>query len=54
MKVTLYVLPGSAPGFAARKMIERKGIEYKRVDLPPVLSRRLIKLFGFSGDRTRR
>ena len=52
MKVTLYVLPGSHPGIAARKMLEHKGIEYRRVDLPPAFSRRLIKLFGFSGDRT--
>ena len=52
MKVRLYVIPGSHPGIAARLMLERKGIPYKRVDLVPALSRRLIKLFGFSGDRT--
>jgi glutathione S-transferase len=52
MKVTLYVIPGSHPGVAARRMLERKGIEYRRIDLPPAFSRRLIKLFGFSGDRT--
>jgi glutathione S-transferase len=52
MKVTLYVIPGSHPGVTARRMLERKGIEYRRIDLPPAFSRRLIKLFGFSGDRT--
>ncbi len=52
MKVTLFVIPGSHPGIAARLMLERKGISYRRVDLPPAFSRRLIKLFGFSGDRT--
>lgn len=52
MNVKLYVLPGSHPGIAARKMLEAKGIDYKRVDLPPIVSRRLIKLRGFSGDRT--
>lgn len=52
MKVTLYVIPGSHPGIAARLMLERKGIPYRRIDLIPALSRRLIKLFGFSGDRT--
>ena len=49
MKVKLYVIPGSHPGIAARLMLERKGIPYRRIDLLPVLSRRLIKLFGFSG-----
>ncbi len=52
MKVTLYVIPGSHPGVAARLMLERKGIPYRRIDILPALSRRLIKLFGFSGDRT--
>ena len=52
MKVKLYVIPGSHPGIAARLMLERKGIPYRRIDLLPALSRRLIKLFGFSGDRT--
>jgi glutathione S-transferase len=52
VKVTLYVIPGSHPGMAARLMLERKGIPYRRIDLLPALSRRLIKLFGFSGDRT--
>jgi glutathione S-transferase len=51
-KPTLYVIPGSHPGIAARRMLEHKHIPYRRVDLPPALSRRLIKLFGFSGDRT--
>jgi glutathione S-transferase len=52
MKVTLWVIPGSHPGIAARSMLEHKGIDYRRVDLPPGFSRRLIKVFGFSGDRT--
>jgi glutathione S-transferase len=52
VKVTLYVIPGSHPGVAARLMLDRKGIPYRRIDLPPAFSRRLIKLFGFSGDRT--
>ena len=52
MKVKLYVIPGSHPGIAARLMLERKGIPYRRIDILPALSRRLIKLFGFSGDRT--
>jgi glutathione S-transferase len=52
VKVRLYVLQGSHPGITAMLMLERKGIEYRRTFLPPGFSRRLIKLFGFSGDRT--
>jgi glutathione S-transferase len=52
MKVTLYVIPGSHPGVSARLMLASKHIDYRRIDLPPAFSRRLIKLFGFSGDRT--
>ena len=33
MKVTLFVIPGSHPGIAARLMLERKGIDYRRIDL---------------------
>jgi len=33
-------------------MLERKGIDYRLVIVPPGFSRRLIKLFGFEGDRT--
>jgi glutathione S-transferase len=51
MKVKLYSIPGSHPAAAARAMLERKGIEYERVDLPPVVSRVLMRAFGFSGNR---
>ena len=40
MNVKLYSIPGSHPAAAARAMLEHKGIEYWRVDLPPVVSRR--------------
>jgi glutathione S-transferase len=33
-------------------MLERKGIPYRLTLLPPGFSRRLIKRFGFEGDRT--
>ena len=36
---TLYVIPGSHPSMAARLMLERKGISYKRRDLIPVMSK---------------
>ena len=49
MKATLYVIPGSHPAMAARKMLELKGIEYKRVDLMPVISRAALKAMRFPG-----
>jgi glutathione S-transferase len=52
VKAKLWVIHGSHPGIAARLMLERKGIDYRLIIVPPGFSRRLIKLFGFSGDRT--
>jgi glutathione S-transferase len=52
VKVTLYTIQGSHPGITARLMLERKGISYRRVLLPPGFSRRIVKRLGFSGDRT--
>lgn len=46
---TLYVIPGSHPAMAARRMLEHKGITYKRVDLMPVLSRGALKAMRFPG-----
>jgi glutathione S-transferase len=52
MKVRLYVIPGSHPARAAELMLRHKGIDYKRTDLAPVLSRFIIRrLLRFSGDR---
>jgi glutathione S-transferase len=51
MNVKLYSIPGSHPAAAARAMLEHKGITYERVDLPPVVSRVLMRAFGFSGNR---
>jgi glutathione S-transferase len=42
MKVTLYGLPGSHPVRSARLMLEYKGIDYKNVDLFPVVTRFVI------------
>jgi glutathione S-transferase len=52
MKATLYVIHGSHPGIAVQLMLQRKGIDYRLINVPPGFSRRLIPLFGFSGDRT--
>ena len=45
----LYVIPGSHPSMTARLMLERKGIEYKRVDLMPVISKGALKALRFPG-----
>jgi glutathione S-transferase len=49
--VKLYSIPGSHPAAAARAMLEHKGIPYRRVDLPPVVSRGLMRMLGFPGNR---
>ncbi len=51
MNVKLYSIPGSHPAAAARAMLEHKGIEYSRTDLPPVLSRVMMRAAGFPGNR---
>jgi glutathione S-transferase len=48
-RATLYVIPGSHPAIAARRMLEHKGIPYKRVDLMPVISRGVLKALRFPG-----
>src|ERR687897_1702524 len=45
----LYVFPGSHASMAARLMLEEKGIEYKRVDLMPVISKAAVKALRFPG-----
>lgn len=47
MKATLFVIPGSHPSMAARLMLERKAIDYRRVDLVPVLSKLILRGAGF-------
>ena len=47
----LYSIPGSHPAAAVRAMLEHKGIPYRRVDLPPVVSRLLMRALGFPGNR---
>jgi glutathione S-transferase len=45
----LYVVPGSHPSVACALMLERKRIEYRRVDLLPVIHKPLLRLLGFPG-----
>ena len=52
MSVRLYVIPGSHPARAAELMLRYKGIDYERIDLPPVLSRFVVRhVLRFPGDR---
>jgi glutathione S-transferase len=46
----LYVIPGSHPAMAARRMLELKGIPYKRVDLMPVISRGVLRTLRFPSN----
>lgn len=49
MNARLFTIPASHPGWAARLMLERKGIAYKRVDLVAVLSKPILRAAGFPG-----
>jgi glutathione S-transferase len=49
MNARLYVIPASHPSIAVELMLEHKGIEYKRTDLLPVISKGVLKAVGFSG-----
>src|SRR5919204_4817410 len=49
LDATLYVIPGSHPSMAARRMLELKGITYKRRDLMPLISRAALWTLRFPG-----
>ena len=49
MDAKLYVIPGSHPSRTVMRMLEIKGIPYKRVDLMPVVSRGVLRAMGFPG-----
>ena len=49
MSATLYVIPASHPSRTAMLMLDLKGIEYKRVDLMPVISKGVLRAAGFPG-----
>jgi hypothetical protein len=53
-EVKLYSIPGSHPAAAARAMLEHKGIQYRRVDLPPVVSRLPMRRLGSPATGCRR
>lgn len=43
VKARLYGLPGSHPTMAVQAMLEHKGIDFKRIDLVPFLSRIIVR-----------
>lgn len=47
VNVRLYTIPGSHPGVAAQLMLKHKGIEFKRTDLLPVISKLVVRGLGF-------
>jgi len=47
VKVRLYTIPGSHPGVAAQLMLKHKGIDFKRTDLFPVISKLVVRGLGF-------
>jgi glutathione S-transferase len=47
MDVKLYVIPGSHPAMTIRRMLELKGVDYKRVDLMPVVSKGALRAMRF-------
>jgi glutathione S-transferase len=49
-EVTLYTIPGSHPAMAVRRMLELKGIPYRRVDLLPVISRAALRALRFPSN----
>lgn len=50
MEARLYVIPASHPSIAVQLMLEHKGIEYKRTDLMPVVSKGVLRAVGFPGN----
>ncbi len=47
MRATLFGVPGSHPSLAAQLMLERKGIEYRRIDLVAGVHRAAVRAAGF-------
>jgi glutathione S-transferase len=46
----LYVIPGSHPSMTARRMLELKGIDYRRIDLMPVISRAALRALRYPSN----
>lgn len=49
MRATLFGVPGSHPALAGELMLERKGMEVRRIDLVAGFHRPMLKALGFAG-----
>jgi len=49
MSARLFVIPASHPSITAELMLQAKGIEFKRTDLLPVVSKSALRIVGFPG-----
>jgi glutathione S-transferase len=49
VEVRLFAIPASHPSITAMLMLEHKGIPFKRVDMPPGISKGLLRGLGFPG-----
>jgi glutathione S-transferase len=49
MTATLYGIPASHPVYATTLMLQRKGVEYRRFDLPQWFHRPLLRILRFRG-----
>src|SRR2546430_1730087 len=49
MAARLYALPGSHPSVTAELTLQRKGIDYRRLDLVPAVHRPLLRALRFPG-----
>ncbi len=48
-KATLFSLPGSHPAISVKLMLEFKGIDFKTVDLMPLIHKGVLRAAGFPG-----
>lgn len=48
-KATLYSLPGSHPAVSVKLMLDFKGIDYKTIDLMPLMHKAVVRAAGFPG-----
>jgi glutathione S-transferase len=49
MSARLFIIPASHPSITVELMLDHKGIDYKRTDLLPVISKGVLRAAGFPG-----
>jgi glutathione S-transferase len=50
VKATLYTIAGTPNGRVAERMLEHKGVRYRRVELPQALHKPIVRILGFGGN----